>query len=199
MLKVGLTGGVASGKTTVLNLFRDLGAHIIDTDMIAREVVTPRLPAWEKIVEHFGRSYLNPDLTLNRKLLRKTVFSDPGERKLLENIVHPEVLRKMHRRIEQMNLLHPENTLVVDVPLLIEIGLEDEFNKVVVVYVDREIQIKRVMVRDGISRDEALKLLSAQISLDEKMKFADFVINNQGTVEETKLAVRKVFEQLKVL
>lgn len=199
MLKVGLTGGVASGKTTVLKLFKDLGAQIIDTDVIAHEVVTPHLPAWEKIVEHFGRSYLNPDLTLNRRLLRKTVFSNPAERKVLESIVHPEILRRMHLRIEQMGLLHPENTLVVDVPLLVEVGVEDEFNKVVVVYVDKETQIKRVMVRDGITRDEALGLLTAQISLDEKMKFADFVINNQGTLEETRLAVRRVFEQLKAL
>jgi len=199
MLKVGLTGGVASGKTMVLNLFEELGARVIDADIISRQVVKPYLPAWKKIVEHFGREYLNPDLSLNRERLRKIVFTDDTQRKVLENIIHPEVLREIRLRCRQIEELYPEAILIVDIPLLIELDVINEYDKIILVYVDREIQIKRVIERYKISRDEALRIVSVQIPMEEKIKFADFVIDNGGTIEQTKLAVSKVFEQLKVL
>ncbi len=199
MLKVGLTGGVASGKTTVLQLFKDLGAEVIDADLISREVVKPRLPAWEEIVEHFGTNCLNPDSTLNRETLRKIVFTDSIRRKILENIVHPKVLGEIRLRTEQIKKLYPQVILIVDVPLLIELRLMAEYDKIIVVYADKETQIRRIMVRNRVSRDEVLKILDAQIPMDEKIQFADFVIDNTGGIEEIKLAVSKVFEQLKVL
>lgn len=199
MLKVGLTGGVASGKTMVLNLFEELGARVIDADAISRKVVSPHLPAWKKIVEHFGKEYLNPDLSLNRGMLRKIVFTDDTQRKVLENIIHPEVLKEIRLRCKQIEELYPKAILIVDIPLLIEIGLMNEYNKVILVYVDKEIQIKRITGRYGIGRDEALKILGAQIPMDEKIQFADFVIDNRGTIEEIKLAVSGVFEQLRTL
>lgn len=199
MLKVGLTGGVASGKTTVLQLFKDLGAQVIDADLISREVVKPHLPAWEKIVEHFGTNCLNPDSTLNRKILRKIVFTDSARRKILENIVHPEVLGEIRLRTEQIKKLYPQAVLIVDVPLLIELKLMAEYDKIILVYADKETQIRRIMVRNGVSRDEILNILGAQMPMDEKVQFADFVIDNTGSMEEIKLAVSKVFEQLKAL
>lgn len=199
MLKVGLTGGVASGKTMVLNLFEELGAQVIDADAISHEVVRPHLPAWKKIVEHFGKEYLNPDLTLNRGMLRKIVFTDDTQRKVLENIIHPEILKEIRLRCKQIEELYPKAVLIVDIPLLIEIGLVNEYNKIILVYVDKETQIKRIIGRYGISKDEALKILGAQIPMEEKIQFADFVIDNKGTIEEIKLAVSKVFEQLKAL
>jgi len=170
MLKVALTGGVASGKTMVLSLFEELGVQVIDADAISREVVKPHLPAWKKIVEHFGNEYLNP-----------------------------EVLKEICSRCKQIEEKYPKAILIVDIPLLVEIGLVNEYNKVILVYVDKETQIKRITSRYGISRNEALKILGAQIPMDEKIKFADFVVDNGGSVEETKLAVSKVFEQLKAL
>lgn len=199
MLKVALTGGVASGKTMVLSLFEELGVQVIDADAISREVVKPHLPAWKKIVEHFGNEYLNPDLSLNRGKLRKVVFTDDTQRKVLENIIHPEVLKEICSRCKQIEEKYPKAILIVDIPLLVEIGLVNEYNKVILVYVDKKIQIKRITSRYGISRNETLKILGAQIPMDEKIKFADFVIDNGGSVEETKLAVSKVFEQLKAL
>ena len=197
MQVVGITGGIASGKSLVLNTFMNLGAYTIDCDVLSREVVRPCLKAWWEIVNFFGKDILRNDLEIDRKKLRDIVFSDSEKRKILERIIHPEVWERCMERMEAIQKIesNPNVLVVIDVPLLIETGLqkEFEFDKVIVVYVSEETQIRRVMEREGITKEEAKKMIGIQMPLKEKLKFADAVINNEGTLEETEEQVRKVF------
>jgi dephospho-CoA kinase len=195
---VGITGGVASGKSLVLHQFMKLGAYAIDCDLLSREVVVPCSKAWWEIVRFFGNGIVKKDLEIDRKKLRAIVFSDSEKRTILEKIIHPEVKRKCEERMEAIKKieLEPNALVVIDVPLLIETGIQGEFDKIIVVYASEETQLKRVMERDGITRDEAKKLIELQMPLGEKLRFADFVINNEGTREETENQVRDIFATL---
>jgi dephospho-CoA kinase len=198
MQVVSLTGGVASGKSLVLRMFMNLGAWGIDCDVLSREAVVPCSKAWWEIVRLFGKDIVKRDLAIDRKKLRKIVFNDLKKRRALEMIIHPEVKRKYVERIEAIKKIESESNVlvVVDVPLLIETGWQDEFDKVIVVYVSEETQIRRVMERDRITRHEAQKMIALQMSLKAKLRFADIVITNEGTREETEKQVRKVFAAL---
>ncbi|MHC1600186.1 MAG: dephospho-CoA kinase [Candidatus Methanospirareceae archaeon] len=198
MRVVSLTGGVASGKSLVLRMFMNLGAWGIDCDVLSREAVVPCSKAWWEIVRLFGKSILKKDLAIDRKKLRKIVFNDLKKRRALEMIIHPEVKRKYVERIEAIKKIESESNVlvVVDVPLLIETGWQDEFDKVIVVYVSEETQIRRVMERDGLTKTKARKMIALQMSLKAKLRFADIVITNEGTREETEKQVRKVFAAL---
>ncbi|MHC1611303.1 MAG: dephospho-CoA kinase [Candidatus Methanospirareceae archaeon] len=198
MRLVGITGGVASGKSLVLRTFANLGAYAIDCDVLSREAVVPCSKAWWEIVRLFGKSILKRDLTIDRKKLRKIVFNDLKKRRALEMIIHPEVRRKCVERIEAIKKIESEEDvlIVVDVPLLIEAGWQDEFDTVIVVYVSEETQIRRVMERDGVTKAEAEEMIGLQMPLKEKLKFADIVITNEGTREETERQVRTLFESL---
>ncbi|MHC1623995.1 MAG: dephospho-CoA kinase [Candidatus Methanospirareceae archaeon] len=198
MRLVGITGGVASGKSLVLRMFMNLGAWGIDCDVLSREAVVPCSKAWWEIVRLFGKSILKKDLAIDRKKLRKIVFNDLKKRRALEMIIHPEVKRKYVERIEAIKKIESESNvlIVVDVPLLIETGWQDEFDKVIVVYVSEETQIRRVMERDGLTKTKARKMIALQMSLKAKLRFADIVITNEGTREETEKQVRKVFAAL---
>ncbi len=195
---VGITGGVASGKSLVLSAFMNLGAYGIDCDVLSREVVRPCSKAWWEIVNFFGKAILKKDLEIDRAKLRRIVFNDSEQRKVLERIIHPEVWEKCMERIEAIKRIEPDpNALVViDVPLLIETGLQKEFDRIIVVYVNEETQMRRVMEREGVTRGEAKKMIDLQMPLKEKLKFADFVINNQGPREETEKQVKSIFEAL---
>jgi len=195
---VGITGGVASGKSLVLRTFTNLGAYAIDCDVLSREVVVPCSKAWWEIVSFFGEGILTKDLAIDRKKLRAIVFSDVKKRAALEKIVHPEVRRKCIERIAAIKKIEsePNALVVIDVPLLIETGTQDDFDTVIVVYVSEETQIRRVMERDGLTKEEAEEMIELQMSLKEKLKFADIVITNEGTREETEKHVRTVFERL---
>ncbi|MEA2075314.1 MAG: dephospho-CoA kinase [Euryarchaeota archaeon] len=195
---VSLTGGVASGKSLVLRTFTNLGAYAIDCDMLSREVVIPCSEAWWEIVRLFGKGIVKRDLEIDRKKLRKIVFSDLKKRKALEKIIHPEVKRKCAERIEVMKKIEsePKTLVVVDVPLLIETGMHAEFDMVIVVYVSEETQIRRVMERDGLTKAKARKMIALQMPLKAKLKFADIVITNEGTREATEKQVRRVFAAL---
>ena len=140
MLRVGLTGGIASGKSVVCELFFKLGARVIDTDEIARAVVRPGGSTWRKLRETFGAEFFQPDGTLNRQRLRKLIFADQNKRSELNAIVHPEVMREVNERSKQMAARYPDAVLLVDAPLLLEVGAADRFDCVVVVYVDEKIQ-----------------------------------------------------------
>ncbi len=199
MRVVALTGGVASGKSLVLQQFMKLGAYTIDCDVLSREVVIPCSKAWWAIVRFFGTDILRNDLAVDRKKLREIVFSDAQKRAALETIVHPEVRTKCRERIAAIKAIEPDpNALVVvDVPLLIESGWQKDFDTVIIVYVSEATQIKRLMARDGISKEAAEELLAVlQMPLQEKLHFADSVITNEGTREETEKQVRKVFTAL---
>lgn len=198
MRLVGITGGVASGKSLVLRTFTNLGAYAIDCDVLSREAVVPCSKAWWEVVRFFGNSILTKDLAIDRKKLRAIVFSDVKKRAALEKIIHPEVRRKCVERIEAIKKIEsePNALVVVDVPLLIETGWQDEFDEVIVVYVSEETQIRRVMERDGLTKAEAQQMIGLQMPLKEKLKFADIVITNEGTRKETEKHVRTVFERL---
>ena len=199
MLKVGLTGGIASGKSTVSEAFARLGAKVLDADEVAREVVLPGKPAWTKLRHTFGSEFFHPDGRLNRSKLRRLVFADPEQRSRLNAIVHPEVMREIDFRFEQLTSSAEHAVVLVDVPLLLEVEAADRFDRVVVVYVNETVQLDRLMERDGLSAEEASQALSTQIPLRDKVKQADFVIDNSGTLEETQAQVQKVWEELNKL
>ncbi len=196
MQLVGITGGIASGKSLVLDTFMSLGAYGIDCDVLSREVIRPCSKAWWEIVNFFGKEILRKDLEIDRKKLRGIVFGDSEKRKILERIIHPEVWKRCMERVEAIKRIEQNALVVIDVPLLIETELQKEFDKVIVVYLSEETQTRRVMEREGATKEEAKKLIDLQLPLKEKLKFADFVINNEGTKEETEKQVRSIFEAL---
>ena len=196
MLKIGLTGGIASGKSAVAKAFTALGAKVLDADQVAREVVQPGQPAWTKLRQAFSEEFFHPDGRVKRSKLRKLVFADPSKRRELNAIVHPEVMREINRRTEQSSPSVQDAVVVVDVPLLLEVGMAHRFDKVIVVYVSEKVQIGRLKERDGISEEEAKHALSAQIPLSRKLEQADYVIDNSGSPEETRSQVEKVWQEL---
>lgn len=196
MVKVGLTGGIASGKSSVCDIFSRLGARVLDADILAREAVKPGRPAWIKLREVFGPKFFHPDGSLNRRSVRTLVFRDPEKRRQLNEIVHPEVMRAVREWLEAMGRGEPHAVLLVDVPLLVEVGAVKGFDRVVLVFVKEEIQLARLMARDRLSLEEARTALEAQMPLREKLAFADYVVDNNGSLEETRLQVEAVWREL---
>jgi dephospho-CoA kinase len=199
MLKVGLTGGIASGKSTVAEAFARLGAKVLDADKVSREVVLPGQPAWRKLQQAFGPQFFLPDGEVNRSKLRRLVFADPEERSKLNAIVHPEVMKEINRRFEQLTTSAQNAVIVVDVPLLLEVKAAHRFDRVIVVYVTESVQIERLRQRDGLSLEEARRALSTQMALNKKVEYADYVIDNSGTLVETQAHVDKVWQELLIL
>jgi len=196
MLRVGLTGGIASGKSSVGGIFSRLGARILDADILAREAVQPGRPAWIKLREKFGPEFFHPDGSLNRRSLRSLVFRDPEKRRQLNEAVHPEVMRAVREWLEAMGHREPHAVLLVDIPLLVEVGAVEGFDRIVLVFAREEIQLARLMERDKLSLDEARGALAAQMPLREKLAFADYVIDNSGTLKETQVQVEAVWREL---
>jgi len=196
-LLLGVTGGIATGKSTVSRMLEELGAPLIDFDALARKVVEPGKPAWKDIVEYFGRQILQEDESIDRKKLSGVVFRDMEKRKKLESFTHPRIFEEFHREVTEIAARIPEPIIQVSIPLLIELNLQYRFDKVLVVYIPRERQIERLMRRDGIGREAAESILKAQVSIEEKVGFADFVIHNEGTLEETRKQVEDVWGKLK--
>jgi dephospho-CoA kinase len=197
MLIVGLTGGVASGKTTVSRVLKERGAYIIDADQIARELVRPHTPAWKKLVKAFGRDILREDGSIHRKKLAEKVFADLRQRRLLNQILHPGIRKEMERRAKEIGQQDPEAVVVIDAPLLVELGDHRKMDKLIVVTSTQTQQIKRLKERDGIGPEKALRIVSSQMSVEDKVKLADFVIRNEGSFQETKKKTREVFQELK--
>ena len=197
MLIVGLTGGVASGKTAVSQVLKEEGAYIIDADQIARELVQPHQPAWKELIRAFGQEILQEDGSIHRKKLAAKVFADPEQRKLLNQILHPRIREEMGRRAKEIGQQDPEAIVVIDGPLLVELGDHRKMDKLIVVTSTRSQQLERLKDRDEANPEEALRMVSAQMPLEEKLKFADIVIRNEGSLEETKKRAREVFKVLK--
>jgi len=197
MLIAGLTGGIASGKSTAARMFQREGAHIVDTDAISREVVEPDTPGWEEVVNAFGTAILNQDRTLNRKMLGDIVFADPGRRKDLEAILHPKIYERKEDLIRVIVKKDTQAVIVVAIPLLIEVGRQATVDRVILVYVSPQIQLERLMRRDGLSTAEAGKRIASQMPIDRKLKYAHYVINNEGSLAHTHQAVRSVFKGLR--
>ena len=197
MLVVGLTGGIATGKSTVCNMLKARGAYIVDTDRIAREVVDPGQSGWQEVVDHFGKDILSADGTLDRKKLGDIVFKTPSERHVLESILHPKILAEKDRNIKEIGKKDPRAIIIVDIPLLIELNRQNSVDAVLLVYVPRQVQIDRLIRRDGSGLEDALSRIGSQIPIDEKVQYAHFVVNNERTVDETEQEVEKIFAQLK--
>jgi dephospho-CoA kinase len=184
-MNIGLTGGIASGKSTVSAMLVRRGAILVDADRIAREVVAPGSPTLAKVAEQFGQAVLLSDGSLNRKALGEIVFADTEARKQLEAVLHPSIRALMWERMEVSEKQHPDKLVVADVPLLYESGLEAMFKEVMLVYVPRELQLIRLVSRDGLTPEQAEQRLAAQMSIEVKKERADIVIDNRGTLEET--------------
>jgi len=199
MVIIGLTGGIGSGKSSVAEMFKDEGAYVIDFDYIARVVVEPDTPAWRDIVDYFGQEILSPDRTLNRSKLAEIVFSDAQSRKALEGFTHPRIFEKRDTLLKDIKTKDSEAIVIVDVPLLFELSLNKNFDTIILVYVSRDVQIERAIKRDALLKEEVEKRLKAQINIDKKKLLSDYIINNEGSLKNTRDQVRKVIHELKKL
>lgn len=196
VLVAGLTGSIATGKSTVSAILRDLGAFIVDADRVAREVVRPGTRAWEAIVRIFGAEVLQPGGEIDRERLGRIVFNDAAMRAMLEEVVHPEVMSAMDEQVSAIRQGSPDALVILDVPLLIETGMHRGLSEVIVVYCPEDQQITRLMVRDTISRDEALARVRAQLSIEEKRRYASLIIDNSASLEETRAQVEAAHRDL---
>jgi dephospho-CoA kinase len=196
MITVGLTGSVGSGKSTVSSFFKDLGAYIIDWDDLARNVTRPHLEAWKEIVDCFGKGILNDDLTIDRQKLADIVFSNKEKLAKLNQIVHPEVFKEDERTTSEIASLDPDALIIKDIPLLFEVTRPVSVDKVIVVSASRQTQLRRLGEK-GISRGDAQRRIESQLPLEGKIESADFVINNDGPLEETKRQVGEIYSALR--
>jgi dephospho-CoA kinase len=179
MILVGLTGGVATGKSTVAAMFQRCGAVVIDADALAREVVTPGTPAWREIIRQFGKGILSPDRTINRQALGALVFQNKSKLRRLEQIIHPRVAREQARLTKQAATEDPNAVVMYDVPLLFEAGIDKRVDTIIVVTADRETQIKRLRQRNGLTRAEALRRIQSQMPLTKKRHLAQYVVDGR--------------------
>lgn len=196
MLNVGLTGGIACGKSTVAEMFVKNGAHLIDFDRLAHEAQEPGKPAWPEIVKFFGKEILSPDGKINRVKLGNIVFADKKKLTKLNKIVHPLVYREWLSRQEKISRKDHHAIIIADVPLLFEGGMQHLFDLTVLVLIAPEEQIRRLMARNHISREEAEKRLKSQMPIDEKNALADIVIDNKNSIFQTEKTVKKVWREL---
>ncbi len=197
MLKVGLTGSIAVGKSAVLAALKDMGCATFDADKIAHQVMEPGREAYRDIVKEFGAGVLTESGAIDRAKLGAIVFADADRRKRLNEIVHPRVIEEQNRLLGEAEAADPEGMAIVDAALMIESGGYKRFDKVIVVYCDRETQIDRLMRRNNITREEAELRVAAQMSSEEKRRYADYEINTVGTLEETRRRVSEVYDELR--
>ena len=197
MLLVGLTGGLGSGKTTVARMFKQLGAHIIDADALAREVVLAGKPALRKIVKVFGNSILTAQQSLDREALAKIVFRSPKKLKQLTDILYPSIARAQARRTREIRHDNPHAVIIYDAAMLIEAGAHTRMDTVIVVRVNRTTQISRASQREGITKAETLRRLRHQMPLREKLRHADFVIDGTLSLKQLRVVVRELYERFR--
>jgi len=196
MIIVGLTGSVGTGKSTVTDFFRELGAYIIDWDVLARDVTRPHSKAWKKIVAYFGKDCLNEDLTVNRQKLAEIVFSDKNKVAKLNQIVHPEVFKEDERITNEIKNLEPNALIIKDIPLLFEVARPTFVNKIIVVAASEQTQLSRLEEK-GMKQQDAQNRIKSQLPLKGKIESADFVINNDGSLEETRKQVEEIYTLLR--
>lgn len=198
MIIAGITGTIGTGKSTVARMFQDLGAYIIDADQLARQVVEPGKKAWQDILDYFGLAVLNNDRTIDRQKLADIVFQNPEKLQKLNSFIHPEVIKEDQRLCGERKKVDPDGLIVKDIPLLLEVSREVALmlvDKIIVVCASPEIQLKRLVAR-GVREEDALNRIKTQKQLADKIKLADYVINNDGTLEETRHQVKDIYSQL---
>jgi dephospho-CoA kinase len=196
MIVVGLTGGVATGKSTVAKIFKRCGAVVIDADELAHEVVKPGKPAWREIVKTFGKTVLNTDRSLNRQALGSIVFRNSKKRRQLERIIHPRVARKQALLTKQAVRKDPHAVVIYDVPLLFEAGIDKRVDKIIVVTADRQTQMARLKKRNGFSHAEAIRRIRSQMPLSKKVRLADIVIDGTLRRQDAMKTIRGAFIDL---
>ncbi len=195
---VGLTGGIVSGKSTVASMFKDLGAKIVDADKLGHSVILPHKPAWEKITRLFGKGILQNDLTIDRGKLGKIVFTNQTLLKKLNEITHPEIIKLIKKEIDFVkNKTHnQEKILIIDAALIYEAKMYKLMDKTIVVYINEDEQVKRLAKRNNLSKEDALQRIKSQMPMKEKVKIADYVIDNSNSLDETKKQVEKIWKKL---
>ncbi len=199
MLKVGLTGSIAVGKSYVCEIFRELGTFVLDADQTAREVVEPKSEGLRLIVENFGREVLLPNGELDRIKLGAIVFVDEAKRQLLNSIAHPLITEKQDEWLWYIGRENENAICVIDAALMIESGGYNRFEKLIVVWCESKIQLQRLMLRNNLSKEEALRRIRSQMPQEEKKRYADFLIDTSGSFEAVRKQTVGVFEQLKFL
>ncbi len=196
MLNVGLTGGIACGKSTVVDMFVRRGAYSIDFDVLAHNVQKPGRTVWEKVVGYFGEGILLPDKKIDRTKLAAIVFSEPEKLAALNQIVHPYVFLEWNDYLEKIARREKNAIIIASVPLLFETGRQTLFDVTVVVSTSREIQLNRLMARNNLGRQEAQKRIDSQMPIEQKAALADMVIDNSCSVEETEKCVAVIWRNL---
>ena len=196
MIIAGLTGGIASGKSTVSGFLSDAGAQVIDADQIAREVVKPGTPGYDAILAFFGPTILMPGGEIDRKRLGEIIFNDPDKKARLDAIVHPLVFERSAERIAQIAAQTPDAVVIMDIPLLFEAGMESDLAEVIVVYVPEKLQLERLMNREGIDEQPAMTRIRSQMPIEEKRRRATVVIDNSGTTFDSRRQALAVFRRL---
>ena len=199
MLKVGLTGSIAVGKSYVCEVLRELGAVVLDADETAREVVKPDTIGLRKIVENFGEKFLQPNGELDRVKLGAIIFADEAKRQVLNSIVHPLVIEAQNDWLIEREKENPNGIAVIDAALMIESGGYKRFKKLIVVWCESAIQLERLMLRNDLSETEALKRINAQMPQEEKKRYADFLIDTSDGFDTTRKQTLEIFEQLRFL
>jgi len=197
MLRVGLTGSIGVGKSFVTSVFEELGAHVLDADQTAREVVMPGTQGLKAVTEAFGEDILNPDGTLNRKQLGAVVFADEAKRERLNHILHPFIIARQDEILNEWEAKDPQGIGIVDAALMIESGGYKRFDKLIVVHCRPEVQLERLMLRDKLSRDEAQRRIDSQMPQAEKQKFADYLIDTSDGFEITRDQTKRIYENLR--
>lgn len=193
MIVAGLTGGIATGKSTVSAILKQAGSKIIDADKIARMAVEKGTPAWDQIVDAFGSRILTPDKEIDRPALGEIIFHDRKKQRLLNDIVHPFVMAEINLKIKACS---PGMVVVLDVPLLIETDMHQDLSELIVVYIPEALQLRRLMARDHLTRTRAMARIRSQMPIDEKKDLASIVIDNSHSIEKTKTQTIKVYEYL---
>lgn len=192
---IGLTGNIGTGKSTVAWAFEELGVPTLDSDEIAHEAIAPKSAAWKMIYERYGRVVMLNDDVIDRKALARIVFQDNGERKFLESVIHPHVKEIIAHRVAHL-AREGKEFVIVEVPLLFEAGWEKEFDAVIVVRCNQETEVERCMKKFGFDREEVMLRLAAQYPIERKTNAADVVIDNDGTIEETKVQVKRLYREM---
>ena len=192
--RIALTGGIATGKSTAARLFEELGAIVLDADRFAKEAVRPSTRPWRELEVLLGPDYFEAGGELNRRMLRERIIRDPECRCRVNAILHPHVVRAMERQWREIARSRPQAVVLFDIPLLFEAGLDRPFDTVILVYAPPEIQIRRLVARDAVSRQEAERTLSMQLPIDSKRARAHYVIENDGSLEETRRQVAALWE-----
>lgn len=198
MLLVALTGGIATGKSVVAEILKQLGCYIHEADDVAHQLMEPEKPAWKSLVAHYGSKILNQDKTINRTALGAIIFANKKERLFINSLLHPLVMERKKQIIKKLRAEGKHKIFISVAALTIEAGFRDFFDKIVVVYCDRETQLKRLVKRDKLTQKEAQKKIKSQLPPEEKLKVADYIINTKGSINQTVEQAEQIYRNLMI-